>query len=405
MASALLIAPVGQSRSSRSSVSAGATHRGRPAHGGRVAVGPGRPAGGDHAVAKTAQYPHLARHPRHGQPELASMNGKSVRMSPANTLVHQHQVVERRRPRTAPGDQAVFQPHVIQHLALRSLGPAGCAAVGRVALGPQRPVRRLGRVRRRPGGAGGRSGRPRPSAPAAGQRIARRPRRRRAQPERRVGVVGRASRASSEYPDALPTGPSAPCSRARRGLQRAGAAQPVQERCRPHQRVRVRGDRLVQPADLGQQLGRARSAAGRLTPPGTTTPRPNRLPHSPPTSRSTLSLCQPNRAVATARPAASASRTATSRWLASRSSSACSTRTSAAVRRHLAARDPLDGVAVGQRVRDRRDAFGPLGQQHALGRGHALEPLARSPGACRTPACSGAGCPRPGSRPGTRWTR
>ena len=39
----------------------------------------------------------------------------------------------------------------------------------------------------------------------------------------------------------------------------------------------------------------------------------------------------PNRAVAAASPAASARRTATSRWQASRSSSACSTRTSAAV--------------------------------------------------------------------------
>ena len=37
--------------------------------------------------------------------------------------------------------------------------------------------------------------------------------------------------------------------------------------------------------------------------------------------------------------------------------------------------DALDGVAVGQGVRDRGDTFGPLGEQHAGVGGHALEPL------------------------------
>ena len=42
---------------------------------------------------------------------------------------------------------------------------------------------------------------------------------------------------------------------------------------------------------------------------------------------------------------------------------------------HLGPGDPFERVAVGQRVRDGGDALGPLGQQHPVGGGHALEPL------------------------------
>ncbi len=124
----------------------------------------------------------------------------------------------------------------------------------------------------------------------------------------------------------------------------------------------------IAPACRGRQRRPAGpSAAARLTPPGTTTPRPNRLPHIRPTSRSTRSLCSPNLAVATARPAASASRVAVSRCAASRSSSACRTRIRPA--RHGTSGTPAScssGMAVRQRVRDRCHALGPLGQQHAV---------------------------------------
>src|SRR5205823_15013181 len=51
-----------------------------------IGIGPTRPAAGDDAVAQAAQHPDAHRDtPATDRPKLASMNGKSVRMSPANT--------------------------------------------------------------------------------------------------------------------------------------------------------------------------------------------------------------------------------------------------------------------------------------------------------------------------------
>ena len=157
--------------------------------------------------------------------------------------------------------------------------------------------------------------------------------------------------------------------------QRPGAAQPVQERGGAHQRRAVGRDAvssrpIAASRSAGPQPGQRADPAGddhAAAEPAAA--------QAGSTSRSTCSLCQPNRAVATASPAPSASRTTTSRWLASRSSSACSTRTRAAGHGTSAPAMRSSGVAVGQRVRDRGDSLGPLGQQHPVGDGHALEPL------------------------------
>ena len=58
---------------------------GRAAGGGRAVVGARGPAGGQHAVAQAPQSPRHRAAPATDRPKLASMNGKSVRMSPANT--------------------------------------------------------------------------------------------------------------------------------------------------------------------------------------------------------------------------------------------------------------------------------------------------------------------------------
>ncbi len=181
------------------------------------------------------------------------------------------------------------------------------------------------------------------------------------------GVIGRPRGPADRAQRAVLAGPPGP--------QRPGAAQPVQERCGAHQQPQVRRDLPVQAGHRREQVGRRDQRRPRT---------PRREPRrrgrtgcrtARSTSRSTRSLCQPNRAVATASPAASVSRTATSRWQASRSSSACTVRISAASRGHRGAGDLLQRVAVGQRVRDRSDPLDPLGQQHPVAGRQALEPL------------------------------
>ena len=103
---------------------------GRAAPAARVRVGPGRPAGGDHPVAEAAQHPGTHKgHPRDGEAEAGLDEREIGEDVPGEHLVEQDQVVERGRPGAAPGDPPVLDPHVVQHLALRRLGPAHRPAV------------------------------------------------------------------------------------------------------------------------------------------------------------------------------------------------------------------------------------------------------------------------------------
>ena len=163
------------------------------------------------------------------------------------------------------------------------------------------------------------------------------------------------------------------------GAQRAGAAQPVQERRGAHQRRGVGRHRLVQPADRRPAGRRAASTGEPADPARHDHPAAEPVAARRPASRSTRSLCQPNLAVATASPAASASRTASVEVAARRSSSACSTRTRRGRPGDHRGGDAFQGVAVGQRVRHAGRALDPLGQQHAIAGGQALEPLLQAP--------------------------
>src|SRR5580704_6296050 len=142
-----VIAPVGHSAStpSRSAASprmiAGprqesAYSSGRCGH--RVVTTPSRSPRSTHRL--TLQPPFASGsqcHPCHGQPE-AGLDEREVGQDVAGEhLVHQHQVVERRRPGMAADDAALLKRNVVEDLALRRLGPAHRAPLGRLAGDPE----------------------------------------------------------------------------------------------------------------------------------------------------------------------------------------------------------------------------------------------------------------------------
>ncbi len=230
-----------------------------PAPGVGVGVRPGGPAGGDHAVAQAAQHPdaHSAT-PATDRPKLASMNGKSVRMSPANTSCISTRLWNDADRGWHPAIRPALQRNVVEHLALRRLGPADRAAAGRLAGDPELIGGPFGqKIVGGPPEQTERLVHLLPPDPQPGQRVARPcgaagfacP----ATCTRRTG--GPAGRRRRTRPPCR-SGPAHRAARARAGRQRPGAAQPVQERGGGHQRGGVRGRSAVPAGPVSaQQLG------------------------------------------------------------------------------------------------------------------------------------------------------
>src|ERR1039457_3575854 len=79
-------------------------------------------------------------HPRDRETE-AGLNEREIGEDvPGENLVEQNQVVERRRAGVAPGDAAAGDRDVVEHLALRCLGPADRPAAGHLAGRAERAV-------------------------------------------------------------------------------------------------------------------------------------------------------------------------------------------------------------------------------------------------------------------------
>ena len=134
-----------------------------------VGIGAAGPAGGDHAVAQPAQHPDTHRAtPATDRPKLASMNGKSVRMSPVNTSC----ISTRLWNEADLGWQRTIRPsrQAPRRRAPRPAGPRPSRppGLGRARTDAGRDRRAVRPDRRRPAGSGRTPGPPPPTGPAAG---------------------------------------------------------------------------------------------------------------------------------------------------------------------------------------------------------------------------------------------
>ena len=158
-----------------------------------------------------------------------------------------------------------------------------------------------------------------------------------------------------------------------RRSERAGAAQPVKERGRAEQRAHVGGDLLFQRGEPGQDLGRAFPRKRRHA---------ARDHDAAAEAAAAHGADQPQHPFLVQREAGGGDREAGRVGEPHRDVQVVRDPLEFRVRhpdegglaRDLAAGDRLDRVAVGEGVSDGGDAFGPLGEQDAVARGHAGEP-------------------------------
>ena len=133
-----------------------------------------------------------------------------------------------------------------------------------------------------------------------------------------------------------------------------------------------------------------------VTPPGTTTPRPNLLPHSAPISRRVFSLCQPEPRGGHREPGGVGELAQDVEVVGDALQLGVQHPDQRGRDRDVSAGEGLHCVREGQRVRHRRDTFDSFGDQHTRPRRSGLRTASAPRGACSAAGSFSCGMSSPG---------